>query len=69
MAVNVRTTGIIAPATRSERIGKMREILTGLHIATSCVGAQGGNPADAIRAGADYVVCRAGIRVHSRYLE
>ncbi len=51
MAVKVSTTGINAPATRSERIKKWREIVTGLRIGTPGGGAQGGNAADAIGAG------------------
>jgi orotidine-5'-phosphate decarboxylase len=56
MAVKVGATGIIAPATRPERIRRMREIVGSLRIATPGVGAQGGSAADAIRAGADYVI-------------
>jgi orotidine-5'-phosphate decarboxylase len=56
MAVKVGATGIIAPATRPERIRRMREIVGNLRIATPGVGAQGGSAADAIRAGADYVI-------------
>lgn len=56
MAVKVGATGIIAPATRPERVRRMREIVGRLRIATPGVGAQGGNAADAIGAGADYVI-------------
>ncbi len=56
MAVKVGATGIIAPATRPERIRRMREIVGGLRIATPGVGAQGGSAAEAIKAGADYVI-------------
>ena len=56
MAVKLGATGIIAPATRPERIKRMREIVGGLRIAAPGVGAQGGNAAEAIRAGADYVI-------------
>jgi len=56
MAVKVGATGIIAPATRPERVRGLREIVGKLKIATPGVGAQGGSAADAIRAGADYVI-------------
>jgi len=56
MAVRVGATGIIAPATRPERVRKLREIVGNLCIATPGVGAQGGTAADAIKAGADYVI-------------
>ena len=56
MAVKVGATGIIAPATRPERVKRMREIVGSLKIATPGVGAQGGSAADSITAGADYVI-------------
>ena len=56
MAVKVGATGIIAPATRPERVKRLREIVGSLKIATPGVGAQGGSAADSIRAGADYVI-------------
>jgi orotidine-5'-phosphate decarboxylase len=56
MAVKAGATGIIAPATRPDRVRRMREIVGSLKIATPGVGAQGGSAADAIRAGADYVI-------------
>lgn len=56
MAVKVGATGIIAPATRPERVKRMREIVGTLRIATPGVGAQGGRAADAIKAGSDYVI-------------
>lgn len=56
MAVKVGATGIIAPATRPERVRRMREIVGSLKIAAPGVGAQGGSAVDAIRAGADYVI-------------
>ena len=56
MAVKVGATGIIAPATRPERVRRMREIVGELRIATPGVGAQGGSAAGAIKAGADYVI-------------
>lgn len=56
MAVKVGATGIIAPATRPERVRRLREIVGGLRIATPGVGAQGGSAAESIKAGADYVI-------------
>ncbi len=56
LAVKSGASGIIAPATRPERIKKLREIIGNIRIASPGVGAQGGNAADTIRAGADYVI-------------
>ena len=56
IAVRAGATGIIAPATRPERIRRLREIVGELLILTPGAGAQGGTPSDAIRAGADYVI-------------
>ncbi len=56
IAVKAGATGIIAPATRPERVRRMREIVGGLLILTPGAGAQGGKPSDAIAAGADYVI-------------
>ncbi|MCU0859214.1 MAG: orotidine-5'-phosphate decarboxylase [Thermoplasmata archaeon] len=48
--------GIVAPATRPERITELRKIIGGLEIISPGVGAQGGKASDAIRAGADYII-------------
>ncbi len=48
--------GIVAPATRPERIAELRKIIGGLEIISPGVGAQGGKASDAIRAGADYII-------------
>ena len=56
LAVEVGATGIIAPATRPERVSVLRGIVGEKLILTPGVGAQGGSAADAIRAGADYVI-------------
>jgi len=48
--------GIVAPATRPERIADLRKIIGNLEIITPGVGAQGGKASDAIRAGADYII-------------
>jgi orotidine-5'-phosphate decarboxylase len=56
LAVEVGATGIIAPATRPEKVRLLRNIVGGLKILSPGVGAQGGSAADTIRAGADYVI-------------
>ncbi len=56
IAVKAGATGIIAPATRPERVRRLREIVGALQILTPGAGAQGGKAADAIAAGADYVI-------------
>ena len=55
-AVNAGVTGIIAPATRPERIRHLREIIGDLLILSPGVGAQGGSARDAIDAGADFII-------------
>jgi len=47
---------VIAPATRPERIKFIRGLVGELKILTPGVGAQGGSAAQAIEAGADYVI-------------
>jgi len=56
MAVECGASGIIAPATRPDRIRAMRAAVGDLLILSPGVGAQGGSAADAIRDGADYVI-------------
>jgi orotidine-5'-phosphate decarboxylase len=56
MAVEQGASGVIAPATRPERVKAMREIVGDLLILSPGVGAQGGSAADALRNGADYVI-------------
>lgn len=56
LAVEVGATGIIAPATRPEKVKTLRKIVGSLKILSPGVGAQGGSAADTIRAGADYVI-------------
>ncbi|MDH3364651.1 MAG: orotidine-5'-phosphate decarboxylase [Thermoplasmata archaeon] len=48
--------GIVAPATRPERIAALRAIIGDLEVISPGVGAQGGKASDALRAGADYVI-------------
>ncbi len=56
LAVRAGAAGIIAPATRPERVRLLRGIVGSRLILAPGVGAQGGKPADAIRAGADAVI-------------
>lgn len=52
----VGARGIVAPATRPERVAALRGIIGDLEIISPGVGAQGGKAADVLRAGADYVI-------------
>ncbi len=56
LAVEAGASGIIAPATRPERVKELREIVGQLLILCPGVGAQGGSSSDTIAAGADYVI-------------
>jgi orotidine-5'-phosphate decarboxylase len=56
LAKSAGARGIVAPATRPERIAALRKIIGGLEIISPGVGAQGGKASDAIRAGADYII-------------
>jgi len=56
LAVRAGATGIIAPATRPERVRLLRSLVGNRLILAPGVGAQGGKPADAIHAGADAVI-------------
>lgn len=56
LAVESGASGIVAPATRPESVRDLRGIVGDLSIISPGVGAQGGNAAEAIRAGADHVI-------------
>lgn len=56
MAALCGVQGVVAPATRPRRVKMIREIVGDLTIISPGVGAQGGRAADAIQAGADYVI-------------
>jgi len=56
LAVRAGASGIVAPATRPERVKALRGIVGSKLILCPGVGAQGGQAADAIRAGADGVI-------------
>ncbi len=53
--------GIVAPATRPERIKELRNAVGGLTIISPGVKAQGANVGDAIMAGADFEIIGRGI--------
>ncbi len=56
LAKEADATGVIAPATRPERVRHIRDLVGDLKILTPGVGAQGGNARQAIEAGADFVI-------------
>jgi orotidine-5'-phosphate decarboxylase len=56
LAVEVGAAGIIAPATRPEKVKVLRKIVGDMKILSPGVGAQGGSATDTIKAGADYVI-------------
>jgi orotidine-5'-phosphate decarboxylase len=56
IAVKAGATGIVAPATRPDRIKDLRGVVGDLVILATGAGVQGGSPAKAIAAGADYVI-------------
>lgn len=62
LAFESGASGIVAPATRPDRIQKLRRIVGDMTIISPGVGAQGGSAADAIRSGADLVI--AGRRIY-----
>jgi len=61
LAVECKATGVVAPATRPERVRQIRDVVGDLTIISPGVGAQGGSAADAIKVGADYVIVGRGI--------
>lgn len=56
IAVRCGASGIIAPATRPERVAALRNIVGDLLILSPGVGAQGGSASEALEKGADYVI-------------
>jgi len=56
LAKGAGARGIVAPATRPERIADLRRVIGDLEIISPGVGAQGGKASDALKAGADYVI-------------
>jgi len=55
-AMDAGASGIIAPATRPERVAHFRSMVGDLIILATGVGAQGGSALAAIKAGADFVI-------------
>lgn len=53
--------GIVAPATRPERITKLREVVGDMVIISPGIKVQGASVGDAIKAGADYEIIGRGI--------
>lgn len=56
LAADVDASGVIAPATRPDRIRLIRSIIGDRIIISPGVGAQGGSAALALEAGADYLI-------------
>lgn len=56
LAVECCADGIVAPATRPERLSLLRKKVGSMAIISPGVGAQGGSAGAAIRAGADFVI-------------
>jgi len=56
LAKSAGARGIVAPATRPDRIADLRRIIGNLEIISPGVGAQGGKASDALKAGADYII-------------
>ncbi|MDD1762337.1 MAG: orotidine-5'-phosphate decarboxylase [Methanothrix sp.] len=56
LAVEVDATGVVAPATRPNRIRLIRSIIGDRIIISPGVGAQGGSAIAALEAGADYLI-------------
>jgi len=56
LAKGAGARGIVAPATRPERIADLRKIIGNMEIISPGVGAQGGKASDALKAGADYII-------------
>ena len=56
LAVEVGAAGVVAPATRPERIRLIRSIIGERIIISPGVGAQGGSAGAALEAGADYII-------------
>ncbi|MDD4653765.1 MAG: orotidine-5'-phosphate decarboxylase [Methanothrix sp.] len=56
LAVEVDAAGVVAPATRPERIRRIRSIIGERIIISPGVGAQSGSARAALQAGADYLI-------------
>ncbi|MDY0388848.1 MAG: orotidine-5'-phosphate decarboxylase [Methanolobus sp.] len=57
MAADAQASGVVAPATRPQRVTEIKKIIGNkLSIISPGVGAQGGRACDVIKAGADWVI-------------
>lgn len=56
LAVDVGAAGVVAPATRPERIRLIRSVIGDKIIISPGAGAQGGSASGALAAGADYII-------------
>ena len=56
LAAEVGAAGVVAPATRPERIRRIKSIIGERIIISPGVGAQGGSAGAALEAGADYII-------------
>ena len=56
LAAEIGAAGVVAPATRPERIRLIRSIIGERTIISPGVGAQGGSAGGALEAGADYII-------------
>ncbi|OPY54874.1 MAG: Orotidine 5'-phosphate decarboxylase [Methanosaeta sp. PtaU1.Bin060] len=56
LAVDVNASGVVAPATRPERIRQIRSIIGSRTIISPGVGVQGGSALQALEAGSDYLI-------------
>jgi len=56
LAMEIGASGVVAPATRPDRIRLIRSIIKDGIIISPGVGAQGGSPGAALKAGADYLI-------------
>ncbi len=56
LAAEAGARGLIGPATRPEWVTRLKEAAPGLLLLSPGVGAQGGDPAAALKAGADFLI-------------
>jgi len=56
LAIDAKAIGLIAPATKAERIAYIKKLAPELKILSPGVGAQGGRASEAIGNGADFVI-------------
>lgn len=61
LAAQAGADGLIGPATRPEWVTRLKEAAPGLVLLSPGVGAQGGDPAAALKAGADFLIVGRGL--------